>query len=96
MCRIIKNVDFNGVTGRINFFGRNSRLSQVYIVERKWSVAGIPWYYTKYFIILHDLVYAFPIFVQYRELFRVVSRNPRYTSFLFLTVVQYGQEAHLG
>jgi hypothetical protein len=27
--RIIKNVDFNGVTGRINFFGRNSRLSQV-------------------------------------------------------------------
>ena len=42
--------------------------------------------YTTLFMILHELVYAFPIFVQYYELFHVVTRNPRYTAFPFLTV----------
>ena len=32
---IIKNIDFNGVSGRINFFGRSSRLSDIDIIQ--WS-----------------------------------------------------------
>ena len=32
---IIKNIDFNGVSGRINFFGRTSRLSDIDIIQ--WS-----------------------------------------------------------
>ena len=35
--------------------------------------------------ILHELVHAVLIFVKYHELFCVVSRNPRYPSFSFLT-----------
>ena len=30
---IIKNIDFNGVSGRINFFGRSSRLSDIDIIQ---------------------------------------------------------------
>ena len=30
---IIQNIDFNGVSGRINFFGRSSRLSDIDIVQ---------------------------------------------------------------
>ena len=37
-------------------------------------------------MILHELVHAFPIFVKNHELYRVVSRNPRYTSFPFDSV----------
>ena len=43
-------------------------------------------------MIQNELVHAFPIFVKYPELFHVVSSNACYTSFLFLTVIQY---AHL-
>ena len=30
---IIKNIDFNGVSGRINFHGRSSRLSDIDIIQ---------------------------------------------------------------
>ena len=33
------------------------------LLEMKRSVAGIPRYYTKYYVILHELDHDFPIFV---------------------------------
>ena len=53
------------------------------LLARKWSVVWIPRNYTKSFVIIHELVHAFPIFKLYHELFRVVSRNPRYSLFPF-------------
>ena len=46
-----------------------------------FSIAGI----------LHELVHAFPIFLEYHKLFRVVYRNPRNSLFPFLTVWRRSQ-----
>ena len=56
-------------------------LSQYSLLQRKWSVAGILRYCTDWFMILHELVHAFPMFVKYHELILVVSRNPCHTTF---------------
>ena len=44
-------------------------------------------YYTKNRDTNHELVDAFPIFLHYQELFRVVSKYPRYTNFFFNSVL---------
>ena len=38
LVKIIKEIDFNGVSGRINFPGRSSRLSDIDIIQ--WSRQG--------------------------------------------------------
>ena len=48
--------------------------------------SGIPIYFTKQFVILHELVYAFSIFVQYHELFRKNVSEFQLHFFSFLTV----------
>ena len=54
------------------------------LLQKKFNVAGIPRYYMKYFVILHEnREKNTNYFVEYHELFRVFSRKPRYTSFPF-------------
>ena len=53
-------------------------LAEYTLLIRKISLAGIPRYYTKKFVIRNELVRAFFIYVYYHKLlyiFRVVSRN---------------------
>ena len=63
------------------------------MLERKWSVVGIPRYYTKWFVILHKLVHAFQIFIycstESRTIF-LLSRNLRYTAFSFKQCISSG------
>ena len=59
------------------FYKNKTCITETTLLERKWSAAGIPRYCTYWFMIVHELVHAFPIFVFYHELISTVSRNPR-------------------